>query len=213
VLWEAAAEADLPVAIHVGDPPEFFDPVTPNNDRYHELLMHPEWWFGSGEYPSLGEIHEQFESVVSRHPSTTFIGLHFGCFMSFADVARMLNTYDNYCVDTAARIEDLGRGDVGRVRSVFERFPERIIFGTDLARTEIFEMPDLGEKREDVREFYERHWSFFETGKDGLPLPLPFGRSWTLTGLELDQQTLERLYFKNAFRVFRLLDRALGTQT
>jgi hypothetical protein len=43
------------------------------------------------------------------HPATHFVGLHFGCFMSWVEVRRMLATHGNYRVDTAAGIADIGR--------------------------------------------------------------------------------------------------------
>lgn len=202
VLWETAVEVDLPVAIHVSDPPAFFQPVTSDNERYAELHIHPEWWFGGDEYPALETVHEEFENMVGSNPDTTFIGLHFGCFMPFEEVARMLSLYDNYLVDTSARVADLGRGDVTGVRKIFDRFPDRIIFGTDLVRVEEFDMPDLGEERDNVANFYALHWRFFETGEKNMPHPLPFQGEWTVTGLDLNQGALELLYKRNAERVY-----------
>jgi predicted TIM-barrel fold metal-dependent hydrolase len=86
------------------------------------------------------------------HPATHFVGLHFGCFMSWVEVRRMLATYRTYHVDTAAAIADMGRGDVGEVRDIVVDFSDRVIFGTDLLRTEVIEMPDLGPRRWDLRE-------------------------------------------------------------
>lgn len=204
VLWETAAEVHLPVVIHVGDPPAFFEPVTPDNERYQELLEHPEWWFGGGQYPALQTIHEEFERVVEANRGTAFVGAHFGCFMPFGGVARMLHHYDNYFVDTSARVADLGRGDVSEVREIFRRYPDRIVFGTDLIRTAGLDMPDTGSRRGDVSTFYELHWRFFETGERELPHPLSFQGDWTVTGLDLDQDTLALLYRGNAEALFGL---------
>lgn len=202
-LWESAAEADLPIVIHVGDPPAFFQPVTPDNERYEELLMYPKWWFGSDEYPTLETVHEEFESVVANNSDTVFVGAHFGCFMPFREVRRMLAEYSNYLVDTSARIADLGRGDVKDVRGIFDRYPDRIIFGTDLIRVRSFDMPDTGAERDAISDFYNLHWRFFETVESGLPNPLPFQGNWCITGLGLKQDALELLYQSNAKRTFR----------
>jgi len=32
-IWQTAAELNLPVMIHVADPPPFFDPVDETNER------------------------------------------------------------------------------------------------------------------------------------------------------------------------------------
>jgi hypothetical protein len=203
-LWATAGELGLPIAIHTGDPPAFFAPLTDDNPRIEELRKHPDWWYGGGEHPSLQRLHEELEIVVARHPATRFVGLHFGCFMSWAEVRRMLATYPNYHVDTAAAIADMGRGDVGEVRDVVVDFSDRVIFGTDLLRTEAIEMPDLGSRRWDLREYFERHWRFFETDESGLEHPMPDQGAWTVTGLNLPDDVLPRLYAENARALFRL---------
>jgi predicted TIM-barrel fold metal-dependent hydrolase len=203
-LWEVAGELGLPIAIHTGDPPAFFAPLTDDNPRIEELRKHPDWWYGGGEFPSLQRLHDELEAVVAAHPGTKFVGLHFGCFMSWGDVRRMLATYPNYHVDTAAAIADMGRGDVGEVRDIVVDFSERVIFGTDLLRTEPIEMPDLGSQRWDLREYFERHWRFFETGESGLEHPMPDQGAWTVTGLDLPDDVLARLYCENARSVFSL---------
>lgn len=202
VLWEAASESNLPVVIHVGDPPGFFSPLTPDNERYQELRDHPEWWFGSDDYPALETIHEEFEALVADNRDTIFIGAHFGCFMPFDKVSYMLNQYDNYYVDTSARVADLGREPVSEVREIFRTYPDRIVFGTDLIRTSGFDMPDSGSQRSDVSSFYDLHWRFFETDEYELPHPLAFQGDWTVTGLDLDREVLELLYRRNAERLF-----------
>jgi hypothetical protein len=203
-LWATAGELGLPIAIHTGDPPAFFAPLTDDNPRIEELRKHPDWWYGGGEFPSLQQLHEELEGVVASHPATRFVGLHFGCFMSWADVRRMLATYRNYHVDTAAAIADMGRGEVSDVRDIAVDFSDRVIFGTDLLRTEAIEMPDLGPRRWELREYFERHWRFFETGAAGLEHPMPDQGAWTVTGLDLPDDVLARLYVENARAVFRL---------
>jgi predicted TIM-barrel fold metal-dependent hydrolase len=202
-LWATAGELGLPVAIHTGDPPAFFAPLADDNLRIEELRKHPDWWYGGGGFPSLERLHEELEVVVARHPATRFIGLHFGSFMSWADVRRMLDAYPNYHVDTAAAIADMGR-DADQVRAIVVGFSDRVIFGTDLLRTEAIEMPDLGARRWDLREYFERHWRFFETGESGLEHPMPDQGAWTVTGLDLPAGVLARLYCENARAVFRL---------
>jgi predicted TIM-barrel fold metal-dependent hydrolase len=203
-LWGTAGELDLPIAIHTGDPPAFFAPLTDDNPRIEELRKHPDWWYGGGEFPTLAQLHDELESLVAAHPTTRFVGLHFGCFMSWAEVRRMLATYPNYHVDTAAAIADMGRGDVGEVRAIVIDFSDRVIFGTDLLRTAVIEMPDLGPRRWDLREYFGRHWRFFETGESGLEHPMPDQGAWTVTGLDLPDEVLGRLYCENARAVFRL---------
>lgn len=203
-LWDAAAECGLPVTIHIGDPPAFFAPLDERNPRIGELRIHPDWWYGGGDFPELGRLHEEFERLVSSHPQTTFVGMHLGCFMAWHDVARMLRSHRNYHVDTAAAIADMGKGDVSQVRALCLDFSERIVFGTDLVRAGRFDMPDGPGSRWDLGEFFARHWRFFETGDRAIAHPLPNQGNWTVTGLALPDDVLHRLYCANAVELFRL---------
>lgn len=203
-LWDAAARAGLPVAIHVGDPPGFFAPVEPSNERYLELREHPEYWFGDRtRFPALPQIHEQFERLVAGHPATTFVGLHFGCFMPPEDVARMLAEHPNYLVDTATRTFDLGREPLrSAALRIFARWPERIVFGTDLIRTGVYDLPADGGPRTDVRDFYAHHWRLFESDDRDIRRPFAFLPDEPLHGLALPPRTLRLLYHDNAARIF-----------
>jgi hypothetical protein len=205
ILWALAGELDLPIMIHVGDPPAFFDAITDDNPRIDELRAHPDWWWGGGDYASLEQIHEEFEDLVGSFPATVFVGVHFGCFMSWTEVDRMLAEHPNYHVDTAAAVADLGRYGDPVVRDIFLRRRERILFGTDLLRTQDFDMPDTS-SRWALDEFFSRHWAFFETAESDLPHPLPAQGPWSVQGLDLPDDALAALYWGNAARLFRLVD-------
>ena len=74
---------------------------------------------------------EQFERLIARHPRTTFIGAHVGCYPeNLGWVSRMMETYPNFNVDIAARLAELGRQPYS-ARRLFERHADRIVFGLD----------------------------------------------------------------------------------
>jgi len=202
-LWSVAAELDVPIVIHVGDPPAFFAPVDDENPRIEELRQHPDWWWGGPEFPSLAQLHSEFERVVAANPATVFIAAHFGCFMSWADVARMLASYPNYHVDTAAALADMGRQSTSQVRDIIINHAERIVFGTDLIRTGHWDMPEQQERWE-LGEFFARHWRFFETAGSDLEHPLPAQGPWRVTGIDLPDAVLELIYAGNAKRLFKV---------
>ena len=52
-VWEVAARAELPVLIHIADPPAFFEPLSEKNERIEQLLVHPEWHFADPKRPSF----------------------------------------------------------------------------------------------------------------------------------------------------------------
>jgi hypothetical protein len=68
----------IPVAIHVTDPEAFFRPLDPSNERYEELIHHPDWHFYGPKFPSKESILEARNRAFAKHPNTTFISLHVG---------------------------------------------------------------------------------------------------------------------------------------
>lgn len=201
-LWEAAAEAGLPVSIHVADPVAFFQPLDENNERYAELSQHPDWWFGGPRFPSFERIMDQFENLVAGHPETTFIGVHMGCYAENIDfVGSMLDNYPNYYVDTSARIGEFGRHGAEKVRALFVRHADRILFGTDLARTAALWSPEKEYYDRSMRDFYDLHWRYFETDERDLPNPFPLQGEWSVDGINLPDAVLAKLYYANALRV------------
>jgi hypothetical protein len=62
---DRAAKLNTVVAIHVGDPKAFFEPPTPDNERYDELKLAPDWSFYGEDYPPLMELWKQTERLAS----------------------------------------------------------------------------------------------------------------------------------------------------
>ncbi len=103
-VWQAAGELGLPVIIHVADPVAFFDPIDETNERWEELGNHPDWAFTSPPFPPFLHIVEGLAALVARHPHTTFIGAHVGCYAeNLAWVAALLDRCPNFHVDISAR--------------------------------------------------------------------------------------------------------------
>jgi predicted TIM-barrel fold metal-dependent hydrolase len=205
VVWATAAELALPILIHSGDPPEFWEPVTEDNPRYDDFKDKPEWWYGTRGMPPLEQVQHELETVVARHPETTFVGAHFGCFV--ADLDRWFRSYPNYHVDTSAAVAEMGKGDVSGVRELCIEWSDRILFGTDLVRTAGESYPDFGPDPWDeaeLREFFHRHWRFFETAETELPHPIPEQLPWKVTGLDLPDDVLPKLYHENTRRLYDL---------
>jgi predicted TIM-barrel fold metal-dependent hydrolase len=204
-VWEKAAVLGVPVAFHTADPKAFFQPLTPHNERWKELSHNPHWSFADRErFPhDFEELLAQLENVVRRHPRTTFLGVHFANDAEdLENVARMLETYPNYYVDTAARIGEMGRHDPLLVREVFHRFSRRILFGTDLGvrgeRVMLGAPQDVETPDDSVVRFYADHWRYFETADRNIPHPTPIQGDWTVNAIDLPCDTLARLYHRNA---------------
>jgi len=209
-VFEKAGALGMPVLIHTGDPRAFFEPATRENERYDELSVHPDWSFADRTlFPTFGELLASFERRVARHPGTTFVGAHLGNAAEDPDfVGRMLERHRNYFIDTAARVPEFGRHDPVRMKRFFERWQDRILFGTDLGVSRRGLM--LGSPgrepptRDDVRRFFDAHWRYFETSRRAFAHPTPIQGAWTIDGIDLSREVLEKIYRGNAARVFRI---------
>jgi predicted TIM-barrel fold metal-dependent hydrolase len=192
-LWDAAGRLGIPVAIHTADPLAFFDPVNNHNERLEQLLAHPEWSYYSPIYPKFEQLITSLENVVAAHPLTTFIGLHVGCYAENLEwVSRMLERYDNFYIDIAARIAELGR-QPRATRELVLRHPHRVIFGTDRIP------PD--------KETYKIYFRFLESDDESFDYsrfdPPPAGR-WAISGINLPVHVLRRVYYGNISQILGL---------
>ncbi len=188
-LWQAAGELEMPVLVHVADPVAFFDPIDETNERWEEIGAHPEWAFTSPPFPAFLEILNAFKNLVKRHPATTFIGAHVGCYAeNLGFVAQMLDDCPNYSIDISARLGELGRQPY-RARRFFLDYPDRILFGLD-------DGVHLEGYRLSYR-FFESDDEYFNYSTGDIPLQ---GR-WNVCGLHLPDDVLKKFYYDNAARL------------
>jgi predicted TIM-barrel fold metal-dependent hydrolase len=187
-----AGELGLPVLIHVADPKAFFQPLDERNERLDELLHQRDWWFGEpGKYPTFDRLVDGLAELVCATPGTKYVGAHVGCVGEDLDwVERLLERADNFTIDTGGRLGEIGR-QPRRFRALVERFPDRVLFGTDIYPV--------------TAEDYALHYRFFETQDEAFDYSLgsdipPQGR-WTVSALGLQRRELEAIYAGNARRV------------
>ena len=191
-VWEACAELNLPVTIHVADPVAFFEPLDETNERWDELHAHPEWHFPSPPYPSFFSIIERFATLVRRYSNTKFIGAHVGCYSeNLAWVSALLDECPNFNVDISERIGELGRQPYS-ARRFFLKYQDRILFGVDCT-------PSV--------EWYRLYARLLETDDEYfnyyLTNPPRQGR-WFVHGLYLPDEVLQKVYSLNARRLLNL---------
>jgi len=109
-VWEECGRLGIPVAIQVTDPGAFFHPVDASNERYEELIRHPDWSFYDHDFPSKEAILAAGNRIFARHPHTTFIALHMANWPeNLDDVGATLDRYQNVYVEFGAREAELGR--------------------------------------------------------------------------------------------------------
>ena len=192
-LWEAAGALGIPVLIHTADPVAFFRPLDRFNERWDELHEHPDWHFYGPEFPPFEELIESLYRLIESHPKTTFITAHVGCYPeNLGFVSQMLDRYPNLYTDISARIAELGRAPYS-ARQWFLRYPERILFGTDVT-------PSAAQ--------YQTYFRVLETADEYFPYdpdsPIPSQGRWRIYGLYLPDDVLRAVYRGNAARLLGL---------
>jgi predicted TIM-barrel fold metal-dependent hydrolase len=201
-MWETCGSLGMPVAIHVSDPEAFFLPTDRFNERFEELNNHPDWSFYGGDFPSNAELLEARNRVLARHPKTQFIVLHVGNNAeNLPYVGECMDRFPNMHVELGARIGELGR-QPRMARKFFERYQERILFGTDA-------VPHGTDTPQQVfdDELYEIYYRFLETDDeyfDYAPAPVPPQGRWRIYGLGLPDGMLKKVYYENAAQLLRL---------
>jgi predicted TIM-barrel fold metal-dependent hydrolase len=189
-VWEECGNLGIPVAIHSTDPEAFFTPTDARNERYEELMHNPSWSFYGTAFPTKQQLLEQRNHVVAKHPHTTFVALHVANWPENLDtVSDWLRQYPNMYVELGARQAELGR-QPHRAAKFFAEFQDRILFGTD---------------SEPVPAVYANYFRWLETADEYFPYSgYPGQGRWMIYGMELPDSILEKVYHKNAEKIFAM---------
>jgi predicted TIM-barrel fold metal-dependent hydrolase len=187
-IFEECSRLGIPVSVHVSDPEAFFHPIDNTNERYEELIQHPDWSFYGPQFPSKLSILEARDRIIARHPHTTFVALHLANWPENLDhVSAELDRYPNMMVEFGAREAELGR-QPRRAREFFLKYQDRIMFGTDNGMDE---------------EMYRNHFRWLETADEYFDYwGYPGQGRWKIYGMELPDTVLEKVYHLNAERLF-----------
>jgi uncharacterized protein len=187
-VWEECGRLGIPVAIHTSDPEAFFLPVNERNERYEELMLNPSWSFFGPQFPSKQTLLDQRNHVIAKHPKTTFIALHVANWPENLDaVSSWLDRYPNMHVEFGAREAEMGR-QPRRARKFFMEYQDRILFGTDSD-------PDP--------QMYRNYFRWLETADEYFEYwGYPGQGRWAIYGMELPDPVLEKVYHKNAEKIF-----------
>lgn len=193
VVWQTAAEFDLPIMIHIADPTAFFKPIDCYNERYEELHSRLDWSFYNKDQYSFYELMRMQENLLAANPETTFIVAHCCSYSeNLSVVSNWLDTFDNLYTDFADRINDLGRQPYTS-KKFLEKHQNRVLFGTDLPPTDLNRYPIY-------YRFLETMDEYFDYSTKQIP---PQGR-WKIYGVGLSDKALKKIYFENAKKLLKI---------
>ena len=184
-VWQAAARLRIPVFIHTADPQEFWQPIDYSNERWLELALFPNRRYPQERFPSFEQLMTERDNLLKRHPRTTFVIAHLGWHANdLGRLGRMLEAMPNVYTEVGAVLYDIGR-QPRAARDFFERFQDRILFGKDSFQPEE----------------YPYYWRVFETRDDYFDYYRDYHASWKLYGIDLPDEVLKKVYYKNALRI------------
>lgn len=188
---------DIPLLTHIAEPLACWRPLSEAGPHQAYYQRHPEWHMhGRDDVPSHERLIAARDAVVERHPRLRVIGAHLGSLeYDVAEVAKRLERYPNFAVDTSARLGDLMAQDGEAVRAFFLRYADRILFGTDVVMRAAHSGLPAAERDRQLAQLaasYDDHARYFETDQS-LRHGGVSGR-----GIHLPEHVLERLYRRNA---------------
>jgi predicted TIM-barrel fold metal-dependent hydrolase len=207
-MWNKIEELKMPINWHVGDPSRYWRPEGPFNTLETESYR--------GRMPLKQELLNQQERVLERHPNLVVIAAHSNY---LADEIPLLvwrfEKYPNYYVDLSASIEEWGRVPEEFV-DVARDYQDRILYGTDgsYRDRDIPEGGSIDTTAANLKAFHVAHFLFLGTRQRMIPTPFDgnYGRylvrwengytRYAHDGVALPDDILEKIYFKNAERLF-----------
>jgi predicted TIM-barrel fold metal-dependent hydrolase len=182
-VWETCARNNVPVLIHIAEPPAFFEPLDYTNERWLELALYPDRRHQTGV--RFEELIAERNSMIARHPNTKFILAHFGWHANdLAKAGQLLDQRPNVYYDVAAVLYDFGR-QPRAAHDFFVKYQDRILFGKDSYQ------PDE----------YPYYWRVFETNDEYFDYYRDYHAFWKLYGIGLPDPVLRKLYYRNALKI------------
>lgn len=183
-VFEEISRQKLGILVHVADPDKWFERVYTDVERYG----------------TKADQYKQLTDRLEAHPDIPILVAHMGGNPEHLDeLGALLDRYPNMYVDTSATrwiVRELGK-QPDAARAFFAKYKERIMFGTD----------QVAVKEPEPYRYTSRYWIhqlFWETDvvcplpiddddADGTPL---------LQGIDLPEDILPWIYYRNAVRVF-----------
>ncbi len=203
-IWDFLSKQNIPVMAHIGEPVQAWRPLDDkNNPHFGYYSDHPEYHaYKHPEIPSYETIITARDNWIASNPDLRILCAHMGSMSHDVEmVAERLDKYPNIYVEPAARFGDLVGQDSEKVKAFFEKYQNRIMFGTDYGTSSPQEeksKEDLTSEEYNLQENYQRLWTYVAT-KDSVA-----ERGQKNIGLGLSKEVLNKFYYQNAADFLKL---------
>lgn len=196
--WEFLEKNQIPVYMHVNDPEEFWD-----GEKVSEFAKKAGWFYDE-TYVNNEDQYRQMGEVLKKYPKLRILFPHFLFFSKQLDrLGRLLDRYPNVHIDVTPGIElyyNLSKQQ-DKARSFFEKYQDRICFGTDIGARSVISETEKPLSIEESRSRMNLITKFLETKGEYLLRPDGYyvvgDREIVMNGLGLSDEILEKIYESN----------------
>jgi predicted TIM-barrel fold metal-dependent hydrolase len=202
--WQRGVQIDLPANDPIFDKMEQIGMVaaSPHVTNPCGTFGRRTEWFS--EPVEFWRQQHAWENVLKKHPRLVVVNAHM-LWLCYSDeqldyLRYMLKTHPNLNVDLATVPNFLHAVGRDNLREFMIEYADRILFGTDMASS--WFVPVLDKKFPKIREKvpqYQRYFEFLETDRE---LPSGVKEEHRMRGLALPLDVLEKIYFRNAMRIY-----------
>ncbi|HEY0873631.1 MAG TPA: amidohydrolase family protein [Vicinamibacterales bacterium] len=184
-VWDTCARLNIPVIIHTAEPKEFFSPLDYKNERWLELALFPDRRNYFPGQPTFEELQGERDRMFEANPKTRYIGAHFAYYgHNLPGAANLLDRLPNVVLEVSAVLYEFGR-QPRAARDFFIKYQDRVLFGKDSYAPNEFPY----------------YWRVFETADEYFDYYRDYHATWKLYGMDLPDEVLKKVYYKNALRV------------
>lgn len=192
-IWDTCGKLGIPVLIHTADPKPFWDAFNADNERWLELKTRPNRKRDANNPAPWETLIAEQHRMFKKHPKTTFINAHMGWYANnLPKLSQLLDEMPNMNVGIGAIIAELGR-QPRQARAFFIKYQDRILFGKDSWKPEEF----------------PTYFRVLESDDEYFPYHKKYHAFWAMYGLDLPDDVLKKVYYKNALRIVPGLDKTL----
>lgn len=198
---------------HIGDPVSnwlYFDQNWRQNRWYTIDPVNP--WNRVGDFSgevSYDKMLLAYERMLSKNPNLRIIGCHLASMSFDLDVlARVMDKYPNFAVETSSTMSSLMGQARGKVRSFFIKYQDRIMYALDksggLVATDFFvDMTKVNERwtpervveeKKELIQAYNREFTYYCTDD-----VINVG-DYSIRGLALPDDILQKFFYSNAVK-------------
>ena len=208
-IWDFLAGANIPVMAHIAEPLQAWIPIDTLNPHSSYFQNHPEYHaYQHPKIPHYDTIIAARDRWIANNPKLTIMGAHFGSMTHDVDeVAKRLDQFPNFMVEPGARFGDLVRQDSRKVAAFFNKYQDRILYGSDIVisnRENELSKDDIAQEKEFMHHVLNIHWKYLSSDEsfvfDSPVLP----RTYKTKGLNLSREVLQKVYHDNAAKLLNI---------